>query len=90
MKKTGDNILKDILRFLNDVPNNAYGDNYLLASRLEKLIEVLPEAITLLENLRKDALMALRGEWDPTGEGQEGFEAQIILIDKTLSKLKEV
>lgn len=30
--------LDEILRFLNTVPNREYGDNYLLASQLEKII----------------------------------------------------
>jgi hypothetical protein len=42
-----------------------------------------------LIGLKKDAEMALSGEWDcTTMEGREtGFEAQIYLIDKTLDKL---
>ena len=32
-------LLEKILIFLNAVPNRKYGDNYLLASQLESLIE---------------------------------------------------
>jgi hypothetical protein len=49
------------------------------------------EVIDVLECLKKDAEMALSGEWDCTKmEGREtGFEAQIYLIDNVLNKLKD-
>lgn len=52
--------------------------------------EVKKEVIKVLETLRSDAEMALDGRWDcTTREGiEDGFEAQIYLIDKTLDLLK--
>jgi len=44
----------------------------------EKVVEPL---ISTLNTLRKDAEMALKGEWDKT---DSGFEAQITLIDMVL------
>ena len=32
-------LFKEILKFLNAVPNRQYGDNYLLASELEEVIK---------------------------------------------------
>ena len=48
------------------------------------------EIISLLNTLKKDAEMALNGEWDcTTQEGIEtGFNAQITLIEDLLDKLK--
>jgi hypothetical protein len=48
------------------------------------------EIISLLNTLKKDAEMALSGEWDcTTQEGIEtGFNAQITLIEDLLDKLK--
>jgi hypothetical protein len=38
-----------------------------------------------LKTLRKDAKMALSGEWDcTTQEGKEGFDAQVEAIDRAL------
>ena len=48
--------------------------------------ELLEEAIELLQNLRIDAEMALDDRWD---RSDDGFEAQISLIDNFLSKLKK-
>lgn len=46
---------------------------------------VIEPVVHALETLRKDANMALSGEWDcTTAEGQEGFECQIELINKIL------
>lgn len=52
--------------------------------------ETLDEVIKTLTILREDAEMALSGQWDcTTKEGiEDGFNAQIILIDKTLDLLK--
>jgi len=47
-------LFKEILKFLNTVPNRKYGDNYLLASQLEELIEeekIKNEFITKLKQL---------------------------------------
>jgi hypothetical protein len=48
------------------------------------------EIISILETLKKDAEMALSGEWDcTTQEGIEtGFNAQVELIEGLLNKLK--
>lgn len=52
------------------------------------------ELIDLLETIKKDAEMALSGEWGvaeyATDEQKEGFEAQIELIDSMLIKLEEL
>lgn len=47
------------------------------------------EVKNLLKTLKKDAEMALNGEWDCTTEEgiQTGFSAQITLIDEILKKL---
>jgi len=52
--------------------------------------QVLNEVIKTLNILRTDAEMALSGEWDcTTQEGiEDGFNAQIIIIDRTLDLLK--
>lgn len=49
------------------------------------------EVIKTLQSLKKDAQMAIDGEWDcTTEEGIEtGFSAQIEQIDKILTKLKK-
>jgi hypothetical protein len=39
--------------------------------------------VSVLKTLKEDAEMALSGDWD---RGDYGFEAQIILIDRTLDK----
>lgn len=51
--------------------------------------KVLIEIIDVLNTLKKDAEMALSGEWDcTTQEGIEtGFIAQIEIIEKLLNKL---
>ena len=48
------------------------------SSVFDKVVEPL---ISTLNTLRKDAEMALNGEWDKT---DSGFEAQITLIDMVL------
>jgi hypothetical protein len=50
------------------------------------------EIISILETLKKDAEMALSGEWDcTTQEGIEtGFNGQITLIENILDKLKSI
>jgi hypothetical protein len=53
--------------------------------------ELLKETIFLLECLKQDADMALVGLWDcTTREGiEDGFSAQVELIEEMLIKLKE-
>lgn len=46
------------------------------------------EIITLLNTIKADAEMALDGRWEPSGDGLDGFEAQISLIDVVLDKLE--
>ena len=46
------------------------------------------EVINLLNTLKTDAEMALDGRWEPSGEGLDGFEAQISLIHVVLAKLE--
>ena len=52
--------------------------------------ELKKEVIELLTTLKIDAEMALSGEWDcTTREGiEDGFGAQIRLIDELLDKLQ--
>jgi len=52
--------------------------------------DIMHEIVAVLETLKEDAEMALNGEWDcTTEEGIEtGFEAQIIMIDNLLTKIK--
>lgn len=47
------------------------------------------EVINLLNTLKKDAEMALSGEWGVVdNEMKDGFECQISLINEMLTKLK--
>lgn len=52
--------------------------------------ELLTETIHLLVTLKTDAKWALKGKWNPCGEGMGGFEAQIELIDRVLPQLKKL
>jgi hypothetical protein len=45
------------------------------------------EIINLLNTIKTDAEMALDGRWEPSGDGLDGFETQISLIDVALAKL---
>lgn len=84
-------LLKNILDFLNKVPNRKYGDNYQLASDLEIYIkeqrELLIDIKYVLKTLRSDAESALRDRWD---RSNSGFECQIELINIVLPKLKQL
>jgi len=86
-------LLNNILHFLNKVPNREYGDNYQLASELSIYIMeqdlLLAETKRVLKTLKTDAKWALKGKWVPEGEGMDGFECQITLINELLTKLKE-
>jgi hypothetical protein len=48
-----------------------------------KIETPIDEMVSVLKTLKEDAEMALSGDWD---RGDHGFEAQIILIDRTLDK----
>lgn len=52
--------------------------------------KLLKDTIKVLTTLKTDAKWALKGKWDPCGEGMQGFEAQIELIDKVLPQLKSL
>jgi hypothetical protein len=48
---------------------------------------VVNPIVNVLETIRTDAGMALDGTWDHcTNEGKEGFESQIILIERILTQ----
>ena len=47
--------------------------------------EKLQEAISVLKTLLEDARMALDNKWD---RSDSGFEAQITLIENTLSEIE--
>lgn len=51
------------------------------------------EVVDLLNTLKKDAEMALSGEWgvadNAPDEMKDGFECQISLIDEMLTKLNQ-
>lgn len=52
--------------------------------------QIIKKCVSLLKILRKDAEMAIKGDWDcSTSEGLEGFEAQIQLIDELLETIVE-
>jgi hypothetical protein len=72
----------------HQVMTNANG-NFFSQTMVKGVLHIKDEVVELLIGLRKDAEMALSGEWDcTTMEGMEtGFESQIYLIDKTLDKL---
>lgn len=48
--------------------------------------ELKNDVVNLLKTLKQDAEMALDGRWD---KSDEGFDCQIILINRILDKLKE-
>ena len=78
-------VLEQVLKFLNEVPNNKYGDNYSLTSKLPSIIKRYSLSLSTLHILRVDAETGLNGEWDcTTDEGKEGFQCQIDLINKVL------
>lgn len=57
-------------------------------SMVKGVLHFKNEVVELLNTLKKDAEMALSGEWDcTTSEGIESFNDQIELIDKLLDKL---
>ncbi len=68
---------------------NANG-SFFSQTMVKGVLHIKDEVVELLIGLKRDAEMALSGEWDcTTMEGREtGFEAQIFLIDKILDKLK--
>lgn len=87
--------MQKVQEFLNQVPNNKYGDNYLLASQFKEYITntnvLFNNAIDILETIKSDAKMAIKGQWavDYTNnESMEGFNCQISLINSLLKKLK--
>lgn len=47
---------------------------------------IMNEILSVLETLKEDAEMALEGTWD---KSDDGFEAQITLIDKIILKIQE-
>ena len=49
MKSENINLLKEILKFLNEVPNKKYGNNYSLASRLNEMIREYEDASAKIE-----------------------------------------
>lgn len=60
-----------------------------LVREQKEKIKKVRTVVEVLKTLRKDAEMALSGEWDcTTREGIESFNDQIELIDFTLDKLK--
>lgn len=56
---------------------------------VKDVLHLKDEVVELLNTLKRDAEMALSGEWDcTTSEGIESFNDQIELIDRVLDKLK--
>lgn len=56
---------------------------------VKDVLHLKDEVVEVLNTLKKDAEMALSGEWDcTTSEGIESFNDQIQLIDEILDKLK--
>lgn len=52
--------------------------------------ELLEEVIELLKTLKVDAKLGIKGYWNPIERNDEGWDAQIWLINKTLPKLKKL
>ncbi len=56
-----------------------------------KLTKDLEEACNILNMVREDARMALNGDWNvaeyATDESKEGFECQIVLIERFFDKV---
>ena len=57
-----------------------------LSQYVVKAANEFPEALSLIKSLWEDANMALDGDWD---RSDEGFKAQIELIEKFLNKLED-
>lgn len=56
---------------------------------VKDVLHLKDEVVVLLNTLKKDAEMALSGEWDcTTSEGIESFNDQVDLINQLLDKLK--
>ncbi len=71
----------------HQVMTNTNG-NFFSQTMVKGVLHIKDEVIHLLNTLKRDAEMALSGEWDcTTSEGIESFNDQIELIDRTLDKL---
>lgn len=74
---------------VTDSGTKTYYNNEYSQTMVKNVLHLKDEVVVLLNTLKKDAEMALTGEWDcTTTEGIESFNDQIILIDKLLDKLK--
>ena len=72
-----------------DVGNKVYYNNEYSQTMVKDVLHLKDEVVELLNTLKRDAEMALSGEWDcTTSEGIESFNDQIELIDQVLDKLK--
>ena len=79
-------LLMDILTFLNEVPNRKYGDNYILASDLQKFIYDYDDTIFVLRTLKNDAMLAIKDKWDCSkGNVQDILLDQLRLIDSVIN-----
>jgi len=87
-------LLNNILVFLQDTSGTGQYTAHQLASELSIYIieqDVLSQDIKkVLKTLKTDAKWAIKGKWDPCGEGMEGFANQIELIDRVLPQLKKI
>lgn len=78
-----------IITQTTDTGNKVYYNNEYSQTMMKDVYPMRTDVIQVLNTLKKDAEMALSGEWDcTTSEGIESFNDQIELIDKVLDKLK--
>lgn len=72
-----------------DVGSKVYYNNEYSQTMVKNVLHLKDEVVGILNTLKRDAEMALSGEWDcTTSEGIESFNDQIELIDRVLDKLK--
>jgi len=85
-------LLNNILIFLQDTSGTEQYTAHQLASELSIYIMeqdlLMTEVKKCLKTLKTDSKWALKDKWIPEGEGLDGFECQITLIDELLTKLK--
>jgi hypothetical protein len=74
-------LLEEILRFLNAVPNRKYGDNYLLASQLEELL--VTKKINLLKT-GQELSEIINQDGDNVSDGEVIDQIVKYLIDKDI------
>jgi hypothetical protein len=74
---------------ITEVGSKTYYNNEYSQTMVKNVLHIKENVVDVLNTLKRDAEMALSGEWDcTTSEGIESFNDQIELIDKLLDKLR--